>query len=68
MKETTLTEREMLIAKIGILSGIVAVHFTTPEKATAKLESFCGKHGFSLVQALKLEEEIGQMLEDSTLV
>jgi len=57
-----------LAAKIGVLSGIVATDFTTPEKATKVLEKICVNHGFTFIAALKLAEEIDQMLGDSTLV
>lgn len=63
----TLTEKEMLIAKIGVLSGIVAVDYTTPIKATEKLKYICKGHGYTFQEALKLEKEIDQMLGDSTL-
>lgn len=65
MKE--LTEREMLIAKISLMQGVVICTKVTPEEATEKLKGFCGKHGFTFVEALELEKEIDQMLGDDTL-
>lgn len=63
-----LTEKECLIAKIGLLSGVVAVGFTTSEKATDILKKVVKTHGFSFEYALELEKKIDQMLGDSTLV
>jgi len=64
----SLTEKEMLIAKIGVLSGCVATGKATPEKATEVLKFNASVHGFSFEDALKLEQEIDQMLGDSTLI
>ena len=63
----TLTEREMLIAKICLLKGVVAVGKTTPEKATDKLKYIAKQHGVTFEEALQLEAELDQMLGDDTL-
>ena len=68
MAETTLTEKEMLCAKIGVLSGVVALDAASPEEATDKLKKICQQHGFTFEQALELEKEIDQMLGDSVKV
>ena len=71
-----LTEREMVIAKIGFTKGLVVLTNDnkdwigkpiTPEVATEKLRDFCKKHFFTFEQGLDLEQEIDQMLGDSTL-
>ncbi len=71
-----LTEREMLIAKIGITKGLVVLTNNnmnwigkpiTPEVATERLRSYCKQHFFTFEQGLDLEQEIDLMFEDSTL-
>jgi len=64
----TLTEREMLIAKIGLLEGLVASKKSTPKKASQVLKNNCEMHGFNYEDALNLEAEIDQMFGDSTLI
>lgn len=63
----TLTEREMLIAKIAIIQGVVSCTSLTPEKATERLKEFCKQHGFTFQYGLDLEGEVDQMLGDDTL-
>jgi len=65
MKE--LTEREMLIAKIGLLQGTVFCEKMSKEKATDLLKIHAKKHGFSFEESLELEKTIDQMLGDDTL-
>jgi len=64
------TEREMLIAKIGIMSGVVVCNGRTEKiriKATEKLKKECAKHGFTFEYGLELEEAVDQMFGDDTL-
>jgi len=62
-----LTEKEMLVAKIGLLSGAVVFGKQNRIKATEILMIHAEKHGFTTKEALDLEEEIDQMLGDDTL-
>ncbi len=63
----TLSERDMLIAKISLIKGVVAVGRTTPEKATDRLKIIAKQHGATFEEALILESELDQMFGDDTL-
>ena len=57
----------MLIGKICLIKGVVAVGRTTPEKATDRLKLIAEQHGSTFEEALQLEAELDQMLGDDTL-
>jgi len=64
------SEREMLIAKIGLLAGVVVANGRTKKiriKATQKLDEASIKHGFTKAEGHKLEEAIDQMFGDDLL-
>jgi len=63
----TLTEREMLIAKIGTLGGAVVSGMITGQKAFSRLKKIAERHGFRFNDAIILQNEIDEMLKDSTL-
>jgi len=65
---TEFTEREMLIAKIGLLQGAVLFGKANRLTATKVLFQAGKEHGFTNDQALKLEIEVDQMLGDSVLI
>lgn len=66
VSKSTLSEREMLIAKIAITQGMVSLGHMTPEKATEELKLWAVQHHYSFEDALLLEKEIDQMFGDDT--
>jgi len=62
----TLTEREMLIAKIGTLGGAVVGGLVTVQEAFDRLKKIADIHGYSLNEVIILQNEIDDMLTEST--
>ena len=62
----TLTDREKLIAKISTLTAASVVGSITIQEAFDSIKKNAKKHGYSLDEAIKLQDEIDDMLKDST--
>ena len=56
----------MLIAKIGTLGGAVVSGMITGQKAFSRLKKIAERHGFRFNDAIILQNEIDEMLKDST--
>lgn len=62
-----LTEREMLIAKIGLLQGCVVFGKQSRKKALEILLKQAQKHGIWMDEALRLENTIDDMFTEDNL-
>lgn len=56
----------MLIAKIGTLGGAVLGGLITGQEAFNRLKKIAEAHGYSLNEAIMLQNEIDDMLKDSS--
>ncbi len=62
----TLTDREMVIAKLATLGAAAACGVLSEQEALDKIKEIAGIHGYSFNDALTLQNEIDDMLKDAT--
>jgi len=62
-----LTEKEILIFKLGLISSMVSMKKITHEEALNKVKSLCGKHKFEIQEALYINNLLQDILEEDSL-